>query len=80
VTKPFKVYGEEIEAEAAAAEATRAAERERRLTYAVGFWAGRYDRCRQHARALEEQVSQLSMRPPLDAPIWRRLRYLFTGR
>jgi hypothetical protein len=41
VTKPFTIYGEEIEAEAA--------EHERRLIYEVGFWVGRYDRCRRHA-------------------------------
>ena len=33
-----------------------------------------------HSLALEKRCSELSLRPPIGAPIWRRFKYLFTGR
>ena len=77
VTRPFTLHGAEIDAEA---EAARAAEHERQLLAVVEFYGGRLRRCCRHARALEEEVSELSLRPPLKGSIRRRLRYLFLGR
>ena len=50
------------------------------LNNRVSFFSDRYNDCAAECRGLHKELDQHRQRPAIDAPLWRRLRYLATGR
>jgi len=58
----------------------RLTESEENMSRTAACFEESYNDCRAHAARLEAKVSALELRPPVDAPFWRRVKYLFTRR